>query len=309
MIVTSIFGIIIWNGGRYLVKKYFITIMILLFGTLILTACQNGDEADNYEPPKVDLKDQIPIILIHGSGGNASSLDKMADQLMNEYKSSNETLTMTVNSEGKIKFEGKLTKDAKRPIIKFGFDQNQATPDDWSKWLKIAMEDLKSRYGFTQMDGVGHSNGGLALTYYAEDYSKDKTVPTLRKLVAIGSPFNDLDPNDNGMNLSFKKLPNSTPQMDYFIKNQTEVSPDLKVLAIAGELSEDNPTDGIVPTISSLATRLFMPGNAKAYIEDIQVGEDAVHQTLHETSKSIEKTYWFLEKFSTDETVIELDYK
>ncbi|HHQ0271134.1 TPA: alpha/beta hydrolase, partial [Listeria innocua] len=202
-------------------KKYFITIMILLFGTLILAACQNGDEADNYEPPKVDLKDQIPIILIHGSGGNASSLDKMADQLMNEYKSSNETLTMTVNSEGKIKFEGKLTKDAKRPIIKFGFDQNQATPDDWSKWLKIAMEDLKSRYGFTQMDGVGHSNGGLALTYYAEDYAKDKTVPTLRKLVAIGSPFNDLDPNDNGMDLSFKKLPNSTPQMDYFIKNQT----------------------------------------------------------------------------------------
>ncbi|MBF2455173.1 alpha/beta hydrolase, partial [Listeria seeligeri] len=136
-------------------KKYFITIMILLFGTLILAACQNSDEADNYEPPKVDLKDQIPIILIHGSGGNTSSLDKMADQLMNEYRSSNEALPMSVNSEGKIKFEGKLTKDAKRPIIKFGFEQNQATPDDWSKWLKIAMEDLKSRYGFTQMDGVG----------------------------------------------------------------------------------------------------------------------------------------------------------
>lgn len=308
MIVTSIFGIIIWNGGRYLVKKYFITIMILLFGALILSACQN-DEAKSSEPPKVDLKDQIPIILIHGSGGDTHSLDEMADQLMNEYKTSNEAMAMSINSDGDITFQGELTKDAKRPIIKFAFDQNQATPDDWSKWLKIAMTDLKSRYGFTQMDGVGHSNGGLALTYFAEDYPSDKAVPTLRKLVAIGSPFNDLDPNDNGKDLTFKTLPNSTPQLDYFMEKQTNINPNLEVLAIAGELSEDNPTDGIVPTNSSLATRLFVAGNAKAYIEDVQVGESAVHQTLHETPKSIEKTHWFLEEFKTDETVIQLDYK
>ncbi|MDT0001510.1 alpha/beta hydrolase [Listeria cossartiae subsp. cayugensis] len=290
-------------------KKYFITIMILLFGTLLLSACQNDKEAENSSPPKVDLKDQIPIILIHGSGGDTHSLDEMADQLMNEYKSSNEAMSMSISADGDITYQGELTKDAKRPIIKFAFDQNQATPDDWSQWLKIAMVDLKDRYGFTQMDGVGHSNGGLALTYFAEDYGKDETVPTLRKIVAIGSPFNDLDPNDNGKDLTFKKLPNSTAQLDYFMEKQQDINPNLEVLAIAGELSEDNPTDGVVPTNSSLATRLFMPGNAKAYIEDVQVGKGAVHQTLHETTKSIEKTHWFLEEFKTDETLIKLDYK
>lgn len=290
-------------------KKYFITIMILLFGTLLLSACQNDKEAENSSPPKVDLKDQIPIILIHGSGGDTHSLDEMADQLMNEYKSSNEAMSMSISADGDITYQGELTKDAKRPIIKFAFDQNQATPDDWSKWLKIAMVDLKDRYGFTQMDGVGHSNGGLALTYFAEDYGKDETVPTLRKIVAIGSPFNDLDPNDNGKDLTFKKLPNSTAQLDYFMEKQQDINPNLEVLAIAGELSEDNPTDGVVPTNSSLATRLFMPGNAKAYIEDVQVGKGAVHRTLHETTKSIEKTHWFLEEFKTDETLIKLDYK
>ncbi|EHL2678895.1 alpha/beta hydrolase, partial [Listeria monocytogenes] len=161
-------------------KKYFIIIMILLFGALSLSACQKDDEVENSSPPKVDLKNEIPIILIHGSGGDTHSLDEMADHLMNKYKSSNEAMSMSINSNGKIAYQGALTKDAKRPIIKFGFDQNQATPDDWSKWLKIAMEDLKSRYGFTQMDGVGHSNGGLALTYFAEDYSNDNAVPTLR---------------------------------------------------------------------------------------------------------------------------------
>ncbi|HAA6317293.1 TPA_asm: hypothetical protein GGB65_13785 [Listeria monocytogenes] len=290
-------------------KKYFITIMILLFGALLLSACQNDKEAENSSPPKVDLKDQIPIILIHGSGGDTHSLDEMADQLMNEYKSSNEAMSMSISSDGDITYQGELTKDAKRPIIKFAFDQNQATPDDWSKWLKIAMVDLKDRYGFTQMDGVGHSNGGLALTYFAEDYGKDETVPTLRKIVAIGSPFNDLDPNDNGKDLTFKKLPNSTAQLDYFMEKQHDINPNLEVLAIAGALSDDNPTDGVVPTNSSLATRLFMPGNAKAYIEDVQVGKGAVHQTLHETTKSIEKTHWFLEEFKTDETLIKLDYK
>lgn len=69
---------------------------------------------------------------------------------------------------------------------------------------------------------------------------------------------------------------------------------------MAGALSEDNLTDGIVPTNSSLASRLFMPNNAKVYMEDLQVGESAIHQTLHETSESIEKTHWFLEKSSPE---------
>lgn len=263
--------------------------MILLFGSLILTACQKDSEVTSSSPPKVDLKKEIPIILIHGSGGDTHSLDEMADHLMNEYKSSNEEMSMSISEKGTITYQGKLTKDAKRPIIKFGFDQNQAAPMDWSDLLKIAMQDLKTRYGFTQMDGVGHSNGGLALTYFAEDYSKDNTVPNLRKLVAIGSPFNDLDPDDNGDDLTFKKLPNNTPQLDYFIEKETKLNPDLEVLSIAGALSEDNLTDGIVPTNSSLASRLFMPNNAKVYMEDLQVGESAIHQTLHETPESTKK--------------------
>ncbi|MBC1681426.1 alpha/beta hydrolase [Listeria welshimeri] len=287
-------------------KKYFVTIMILLFGSLILTACQKDSEVTSSSPPKVDLKEEIPIILIHGSGGDTHSLDEMADHLMNEYKSSNEEMSMSISEKGTITYQGKLTKDAKRPIIKFGFDQNQAAPMDWSDLLKIAMQDLKTRYGFTQMDGVGHSNGGLALTYFAENYSKDNTVPNLRKLVAIGSPFNDLDPDDNGDDLTFKKLPNNTSQLDYFIEKETKVNPDLEVLSIAGALSEDNLTDGIVPTNSSLASRLFMPNNAKVYMEDLQVGESAIHQTLHETPESIEKTYWFLEKYQPTKSEIKL---
>lgn len=280
--------------------------MILLFGSLILTACQKDSEVTSSSPPKVDLKEEIPIILIHGSGGDTHSLDEMADHLMNEYKSSNEEMSMSISEKGTITYQGKLTKDAKRPIIKFGFDQNQAAPMDWSDLLKIAMQDLKTRYGFTQMDGVGHSNGGLALTYFAENYSKDNTVPNLRKLVAIGSPFNDLDPDDNGDDLTFKKLPNNTSQLDYFIEKETKVNPDLEVLSIAGALSEDNLTDGIVPTNSSLASRLFMPNNAKVYMEDLQVGESAIHQTLHETPESIEKTYWFLEKYQPTKSEIKL---
>lgn len=280
--------------------------MILLFGSLILTACQKDSEVTSSSPPKVDLKKEIPIILIHGSGGDTHSLDEMADHLMNEYKSSNEEISMSISEKGTITYQGKLTKDAKRPIIKFGFDQNQAAPMDWSDLLKIAMQDLKTRYGFTQMDGVGHSNGGLALTYFAEDYSKDNTVPNLRKLVAIGSPFNDLDPDDNGDDLTFKKLPNNTPQLDYFIEKETKLNPDLEVLSIAGALSEDNLTDGIVPTNSSLASRLFMPNNAKVYMEDLQVGESAIHQTLHEMPESTKKTYWFLEKYQPTKSEIKL---
>lgn len=65
-------------------------------------------------------------------------------------------------------------------------------------------------------------------------------------------------------------------------------------------------TDGLVPTNSSLASRLFMPENVKVYIEDLQVGDTAVHQTLHETPESIEQVYSFLEKFHSEKNMTKL---
>lgn len=288
-------------------KKQLVTILILLFGGLVLSACRNDDEFLNTAPPKVDLKTEIPIILIHGSGGDTHSLDEIADHLSNDFASSKDELAMSISSNGKVSYQGELTKDAHRPIIKLGFDKNQASPDKWAEWLHIAVTDLKSRYGFTQMDGVGHSNGGLALTYFAENDSEDKTVPTLRKLIAIGSPFNDLNADDNAGTLDFQKLPAYTKQMTYFMDNKTKLNPNLEVLSIAGKISEEGEsTDGIVPTNSSLASRLFVPKNAKVYMEDLQVGDSAVHQTLHETPESVEKVYWFLEKFHSDKSVTKL---
>lgn len=288
-------------------KKQFLVMMLLLFGMVVLSACQSDEAVENTAPPKVDLKTETPIILIHGSGGDTHSLDEIADHLMNDFASSNEEMSMSISADGDITYQGALTKDAHRPIIKLGFDKNQADPDKWSEWLHIAVADLKARYGFSQMDGVGHSNGGLALTYFAENYSKDKSVPTLRKLIAIGSPFNDLDTDENAGSLDFQALPAYTKQMTYFIDNKTKLNTKLEVFSIAGKLDDGKKaTDGLVPTNSSLASRLFMPENVKIYIEDLQVGDTAVHQTLHETPESIEQVYWFLEKFHSEKNMTKL---
>ncbi|WP_270996030.1 alpha/beta hydrolase [Listeria seeligeri] len=288
-------------------KKQLLVMMLLLLGMVVLSACQGDDAVENTAPPKVDLKTETPIILIHGSGGDTHSLDEITDHLMNDFASSKEEMSMSISADGDITYQGALTKDAHRPIIKLGFDKNQANPDKWAEWLHIAATDLKTRYGFSQMDGVGHSNGGLALTYFAENYSKDKSVPTLRKLIAIGSPFNDLDADDNASSLNFQKLPAYTKQMTYFMDNKTKLNSDLEVLSIAGKLSDEGEaTDGIVPTNSSLASRMFMPQKAKVYIENLQVGDTAVHQTLHETPESVEQVYWFLEKFHSEKSITKL---
>ncbi|MBM5597975.1 alpha/beta hydrolase [Listeria seeligeri] len=288
-------------------KKQLLIMTLLLLGMVVLSACQGDEAVENTAPPKVDLKTETPIILIHGSGGDTHSLDEIADHLMNDFASSKEEMSMSISADGDITYQGALTKDAHRPIIKLGFDKNQADPDKWAEWLHIAAADLKTRYGFSHMDGVGHSNGGLALTYFAENYSKDKSVPTLRKLIAIGSPFNDLDADDNASSLNFQKLPAYTKQMTYFMDNKTKLNSDLEVLSIAGKLSDvGEATDGIVPTNSSLASRLFMPQNAKVYIENLQVGDTAVHQTLHETPESIEQVYWFLENFHSEKSITKL---
>lgn len=116
-----------------------------------------------------------------------------------------------------------------------------------------------------------------------------------------------MNADDNAGSLDFQKLPAYTKQMTSFMDNKTKLNPNLEVLSIAGKISEEGEsTDGIVPTNSSLASRLFVPKNAKVYMEDLQVGDSAVHQTLHETPESVEKVYWFLEKFHSDKSVTKL---
>ncbi|WP_163655112.1 alpha/beta hydrolase [Listeria sp. PSOL-1] len=271
---------------RKLIPALFFTIAFLLSG------CAQESKTPN-KPQAVNLASKTPILLVHGSGGGIHSFDELADRLTNEYQLSNERLTVTVENDGSLNYSGHLTKNAKRPLIVVAFSQNSAEPTEWAEGLEAVIADLHSSYQLDTFDAVGHSNGGLALTHYLES-KKAKNTPKLKKLVVIGSPFNDLEGEDNIFQANFTDVTKETATLKDFLSKQKLIPDKLEVLSIAGNLAPDKENDGIVPLESALASRLIFKNHSQVYIEKVQTGENAVHQTLHETEETAKQINWFL---------------
>ena len=61
----------------------------------------------------------------------------------------------------------------------------------WHQTAFLNHASSAKRYHFKQFDGVGYSNGGLVLTQFAE---QDSHRTALKRLMTIGTPYNDLNP-------------------------------------------------------------------------------------------------------------------
>lgn len=112
---------------------------------------------------------------------------------------------------------GKLTKQAKNPIIAVAFDDNQAPIEEWRDWLNIAITDLKTRFHFKKLNGIGYSNGGLALSAYVQKYHE---TPNFQKLIILGAPYNDLDEKDNAGGAEFDSVPHETDMLKSFLNRK-----------------------------------------------------------------------------------------
>lgn len=245
--------------------KKLLTFFILLL--IFTSACTATPKKSTL--PKLALENEIPIVVIHGSGGNEDSFDAFIQKLNDLPDPSTETLKVTIDGDGQLDYQGTLTKDAKHPIVSIGFEENNAPIEDWSKGLQKLLTHLKKTYQFQQFDAISFSNGGLALTDYAEEYDQKEDVPHLRKMVVLGAPFNELDPEDNQVNLDFKEVPFQTDELKSYIRNRSKLNPQLAVLSIAGDDGSGEKTDSIVPLGSALSSRLIFPENVHTYLEKI----------------------------------------
>lgn len=266
-------------------------VFLAIIGSFYLS---QSKKESSIEQSKKDLKNQIPIILLHGSGGDEYSFSPFSEELIQKEDSSSEVLPVTINEDGLLDYQGSLNSDTNRPLISLGFTENNAPIEDWSAWLKILMIDLKKHYGFKQADIVGYSNGGLAATYYAETIGHDTDVPTLRRLVLIGAPFNDLDEEENAGNANFEELVDQSPELENYLAIKQHLSKDLAVLSIAGDDETETYTDGIVPLRSALSSRFIFPEYVHTYFEKITTEGPSDHLSLLSNQQVIDWTYWFL---------------
>ncbi|MBC2241445.1 alpha/beta hydrolase [Listeria booriae] len=283
-------------------KKSVTFIALLIF---LLAGCSTDKTTEQDMKNLPDLSAQTALILVHGTGGSTDTFDGFSDVFIDDYHTSNECIKLHIGTDGALTYHGTFSKKALHPIVQIGFaDSIAASITQQAIWLRLAMEDLQKKYKFAAFDGVGHSNGGLVLSTYAQKYAK--TAPTLERLVAIGSPYNDLDPDDNKGDLAFTDVPKATPLLQKYEKNRAKINPDLLVLSIASNIDDGSFSDDIVPVLSAFGSRLIFKNEAKAYLESYYKGEEYDHRTLFASPDIQKKIAWFLYEYPGDKKEISL---
>ncbi|MBC6316067.1 alpha/beta hydrolase [Listeria grandensis] len=283
-------------------KKILVSLLML---SLILAGCGPSKASEKELQNLPNLSSQTALVLVHGTGGGTGTFDGFSSTFIDKYKVSNQRISLKISTDGKLNYYGTLTKNAQHPIIQIGFEDSiDATITQQADWLRIALKDVANRYGFTKFDGVGHSNGGLVLSTYAQKYAK--ATPELKRLVAIGSPFNDLESDDNAGDLTFDDVPKTTPLLRTYEDNSSKISPDLLVLSIAGDVDDDSFSDDIVPVLSALGSRLIFKGHSKVYLESYYKGEEYDHRTMFANPDIQKKVAWFLYDYPGNKKEIQL---
>ncbi|WP_239255079.1 alpha/beta hydrolase [Listeria ilorinensis] len=230
------------------------------------------------KPVATDLSTQIPIIAIHGTGGDLYTFDEMRETLLSRGEISGE-LAVTVNHDQSLEFSGSLDGTAQHPFITIAFEENEAEPSEWASGLTIALKELKQLYHFKKMDALGYSNGGLALVDYLETTESKADLPDIRRLIVLGAPFNDLDMKQNAEPVSAEDTEEHSDMLDTLLSKKNQIPHSIEVLSVASNL-EDTETDGIVPLESALSSRLIFDQQVKDYQEIILTSPDADHGNL-----------------------------
>ncbi|MBC6316116.1 alpha/beta hydrolase [Listeria grandensis] len=258
---------------------------LALFGGCIFLAIAvfGSIRAYSAKVKDVDLSKTTPIVLVHGTHGTANSFNGMISRITETYGKSTDKVIVLVKKDGTLEYQGTLSNKSKNPFIQVVFENNDAPIDQEATWVATVIKDIQKKYNVTQYNAIGHSNGGLALTTYAEKLADD-SAPIMEKLVVIGTPFNDLDGDDNAATTDFTDVANRTTELQQYIDDSTNLDAKLQVLSIAGDLDNNAVSDGVVPVQSALSSRLIFEGNVANYSEEIVTGANAQHSDLHENT-------------------------
>lgn len=202
----------------------------------------------------------------------------MLNQLNRSKTSKHSVLKVVVNQKQRLKVTGNWSTRFGTPIIVIGFVDNKGgarTIFKQAKWLQLALKKLMNWYQFNHVKLIGHSNGGLMVTYFLEH---DLRVTSLRvdRVMTIATPYN----------LADESFRSETPLLMTLVANRRRLPKQLEVISIAG--SPTYTTDGLVPLESVLDGRYIYQGRVKNYIELIVTGNQSQHSDLPQNQQIIQ---------------------
>ncbi|GGC75836.1 alpha/beta hydrolase [Enterococcus wangshanyuanii] len=237
---------------------------------------------ENNQPTAI----QTPTIMVPGTNGTVDRFDGLIKAL--KVNEQSEVLKVTVATDGTASFSGKLSPSSEHPIIVVAFDDSS---DDTlaiqGKWYQQALEAIQKKYTFKTYNYLGHSNGGLVITSYLENF-RLADDPELNKLITLGTPYNGTSSKENDAVTNFSEVKQVSQSLTSYVQKRHELPSTIKMLNIAGEI-ENDATDGTVPVQSVFSGRMIYQESITDYQELLIQGEKTKHSELVENTEVIQQ--------------------
>lgn len=271
-------------------KSIKLVVFLLL---ILLTGCSNSNklEVKNVE------KGNIPTLFIHGYSGTSRTMKKMITSL-EKVNAIKQEMEITVFEDGHLEVDTKLENqfENNNPGINLVFDSNKSSQWDQAEWIKSALGYLKEEFNVEQVNVVGFSMGGISSFLYMENFSQEVTQPKIKKLVAIGAPFNEFV--DDNKQLERELLEKGPRQISEQLANYenlvSALDKESSFFLIGGQISETQQSDGTVPLNSSLGIYSLLAQNNFSVKHHLIYGNEAKHSLLKKNPEVINQVQEFL---------------
>ncbi|MBO0445615.1 hypothetical protein IGJ55_002467 [Enterococcus sp. AZ170] len=226
---------------------------------------------------------QTPTIFVPGTNGTVNRFNGLIKAL----DSKADVLKVTVATDGTVSSKGKLPSTAEHPIIVIAFeDSSDETLPVQGKWYQLALHYIQEKYSFETYNYLGHSNGGLVITSYLEEFQQTGD-PELAKLITLGTPYNDTSKKYNETVTSFTQLKETSDLLEGYLTNLENIPDTIEMLNIAGEV-DDTASDNTVPVQSVFSGRYIYQDQVAEYQEVLIEGENTSHSELVENQKVVQ---------------------
>ncbi|MDR5650518.1 alpha/beta hydrolase [Staphylococcus nepalensis] len=285
-----------FNKQRMILEKCLIVMMLIILSSSMVLL---RDQVLNKPIIKnINDSESTPTFYLHGFGGAKYSENYMVNSAV-QKGDTNEIIEAKVKPNGKVRFEGTIDPNAKRPMIKILLEDNKnKNVYENARWIKNVIYTFNAMYHFEKFNFVAHSMGNQSFSYYMLNYGDNQQLPKLNKQVSLAGNFNgevdingldlDIEIDKRGKpNKMLEKYRNLLTMKDHYPRNS-------KVLNIYGDLKDGTNSDGKVTNVSSKSLKYLLPNQHDGYIEYKVNGPKAKHSELPHNVQVIDKVNEFL---------------
>lgn len=260
-------------------KKSFIFICIVLFSSILILIRMKVLGSTNY----LAGSSVTPTVFVHGYKGGERSFGTMLSRF-ETYGWGEKIMVIRISNTGRITTSGDVKPHTEHPFIQVIFENSRASIHDQAKWLDKTMKLLKDKYHIGQVNLVGHSMGGLALTSYLEHISTSPyKYPVPKKLITIGSPFKGVYQEgyfERNTGEALIDLHPDSKALQRLVENKGNFPGNIPVLSIAGVTFKSQIGDGLVSKESAGGNQSIVP--KQNFIQETVNDPNATHSGLHE---------------------------